>query len=164
MQIFSHAPAKAAKDRLPDPAVSFPKTLEELREQLEAGTLNLDTLDVEAAAKKLLSVGGLLKLARQHSTSFWDYALMAQNILDDAAGFAEGWYAMLTAQDPLAALMFCGIVLSSAAFVYWFGLGAGVYVVLCVLLRPPMLRGVPGVFGWKALLANLPCRSVEELM
>lgn len=70
---------------------------------------------------------------------------------------------MLTAQDPLAALLFCGIMMSSAAFCYIFGVGAGTFLIVCVLLRPPMLRGVPGVFGWKALLANLPSRSVEEL-
>lgn len=148
----------------PPAATSFPKSLEELRDQLEAGTLSLDSIDIDAMAKQLLSVGGLLKLARQHSTYLLDYALMAQNMLDDAAGFAEGLYAMITAQDPLAALLFCGIFLSSAAFCYVFGVGAGVYVVICVLLRPPMLRGVPGVFGWKALLDNLPSRSVEELM
>jgi hypothetical protein len=124
----------------------------------------MDALDLDAAAKQLLSVGGLLKLARQHSAYALDYLLLLQNMLDDAAGFVEGLYAMLTAQDPLAALLFCVIFLSSGWFCCTFGLGAGVYVVLCVLLRPPVLRGVPGVFGWKALLANLPSRSVEELM
>lgn len=74
-----------------------------------------------------------------------------------------GLYAMLTAQDPLAALLFCCIIMASATFCYMFGLGAGIFVVICVLLRPPLLRGVPGVFGWKALMANLPSRSVEEL-
>jgi hypothetical protein len=143
---------------------AFPKSLEELRDQLEAGTLNMDALDLDAAAKQLLSMGGLLKLARQHSAYALDYLLLLQNMLDDAAGFVEGLYAMLTAQDPLAALLFCVIFLSSGCFCCMFGLGAGVYVVLCVLLRPPVLRGVPGVFGWKALLANLPSRSVDELM
>ena len=52
--------------------------------------MDLDTLDVEALAGQLLSVGGLLKLARQHTIFIWDYALVAQNMLDDAAGFAEG--------------------------------------------------------------------------
>lgn len=140
----------------------FPRSLQELREQLEAGTLSMEQLDLDAAAAQLLSVGGLLKLARTHSGYALDYLLLLQNLLDDAAGFAEGLYAMLTAQDPLAALLFCCILLSSGWFCCTFGLGAGVFVVLCVLLRPPMLRGVPGVFGWKALLANLPSRSVEE--
>lgn len=140
----------------------FPRSLQELREQLEAGTLSMEQLDLDAAAAQLLSVGGLLKLARTHSGYALDYLLLLQNLLDDAAGFAEGLYAMLTAQDPLAALLFCCILLSSGWFCCTFGLGAGVFVVLCVLLRPPLLRGVPGVFGWKALLANLPSRSVEE--
>lgn len=73
----------------PQPA-AFPKTLQDLRQQLEAGTLDLDSLDVEALAERLLSVSGLLKLARQHSIFVWSYALVAQNMLDDAAGFAEG--------------------------------------------------------------------------
>lgn len=70
---------------------------------------------------------------------------------------------MCTAQDPLAALVFCTIILVLTGFAYRFGMGALVYVIMCILLRPPFLRGVPGVFGWKALLANLPSRSVEEL-
>ncbi len=70
---------------------------------------------------------------------------------------------MVTAADPLAALLLCAVLLSAAGFCAAFGLGAGVYVLLCVLLRPPMLRGVPGLFGWKALLANLPSRAVEEV-
>jgi hypothetical protein len=40
-----------------------------------------------------------------------------------------------------------------------------VWVLIAVLLRPPLLRGVPGVFGWKAILAHLRGhgRSLEEL-
>lgn len=63
-----------------------PTSLAELREQLESGTLNLDALDIEAAAQQLLSVGGLLRLARKHSSYMLEYALVAQNLLDDAAG------------------------------------------------------------------------------
>jgi hypothetical protein len=146
-------------------AAKLPSSLAELREQLEAGTLSLDALDIEAAAQQLLSVGGILKLARKHSTYMIEYALVLQNLLDDAAGFAEGLYAMATAQDPLAALLLCGVLLSAASFCYWAGLGAGVWVLVAVLLRPPLLRGVPGVFGWKAILAHLRGhgRSLEEL-
>lgn len=146
-------------------APKMPTSLAELREQLEDGTLNLDALDIEAAAQQLFSVGGILKLARKHSTYMLEYALVLQNLLDDAAGFAEGLYAMATAQDPLAALLLCGVLLSAAGFCYWAGLGAGVWVLVAVLLRPPVLRGVPGVFGWKAILAHLRGhgRSLEEL-
>jgi len=125
----------------------------------------MDALDIEAAAQQLLSVGGLLKLARKHSTNMLEYLLVAQNLLDDAAGFAEGLYAMATAQDPLAALILCGVLLSATGFCYVFGLGAGVFVLIAVLLRPPILRGVPGIVGWKAILAHLRGhgRSLEEL-
>ena len=147
------------------PTAKLPTSLAELREQLEAGTLSLDALDIEAAAQQLLSVGGLLKLARKHSSYTLEYLLVLQNVLDDAAGFAEGLYAMATAQDPLAALLLCAILSSASGFCYMFGLGAGVFVLICVLLRPPLLRGVPGVFGWKAMLAHLRGhgRTLEEL-
>lgn len=84
---------------------------------------------------------------------------------DVAAGFAEGLYAMATAQDPLAALLLCAVLLGASGLCYVFGLGAGVFVLIAVLLRPPLLRGVPGVFGWKAILSQLRGhgRSLEEL-
>lgn len=74
----------------PLPITSFPKTLDEFRDQLESGSLSLDSVDVEALAEQLLSVHGLIRLARQHSSSIWEYGLVLQNILDDVAGFAEG--------------------------------------------------------------------------
>jgi hypothetical protein len=115
--------------------------------------------------QQLFSVGGLLKLARKHSAYILEYALVAQNLLDDAAGFAEGLYAMATAQDPLAALLLCTVLLSAASFCYVAGLGAGVWVLVAVLLRPPIMRSVPGLVGWKAILAHLRGhgRSLEEL-
>jgi hypothetical protein len=127
--------------------------------------LSLDALDLEAAAQQLFSVGGLLKLARKHSTYVLEYALVAQNLLDDAAGFAEGLYAMATAQDPLATLVLCTVLLGAASFCYVAGLGAGVWVLVAVLLRPPIMRSVPGLVGWKAILAHLRGhgRSLEEL-
>lgn len=142
-----------------------PRSLEELREQLEQGTLSLDALDINAAAQQLLSKWGLFNLARTNAAYLREYALVGQNLLDDAAGFAEGMYAMATAQDPLAALLMCVIMLGATSFCYFAGLGAGVFVLIAVLLRPPLLRGVPGVFGWKALLAHLRGhgRSLEEL-
>lgn len=127
--------------------------------------MSLDALDLEAAAQQLFSVGGLLKLARKHSTYVLEYALVAQNLLDDAAGFAEGLYAMATAQDPLATLVLCTVLLGAASFCYVAGLGAGVWVLVAVLLRPPIMRSVPGLVGWKAILAHLRGhgRSLEEL-
>lgn len=164
-QSLSGASAGAQRQHQQPPAAPAPTSLEELREQLEAGTLSLDSLDIEAAAQQLLSVGGLLKLARTHTSYMLTYALVLQNVLDDAAGFAEGMYAMATAQDPLAALLLCGVLLGASGFCYVAGLGAGVFVLVAVLLRPPLLRGVPGVFGWKALLSQLRGhgRSLEEL-
>jgi hypothetical protein len=41
--------------------------------------------------------------------------------------------------------------------------GAGVFVAVAFLLRPPFLRAVPGVFGIRAFLANLPSRSADEI-
>ena len=105
-----------------------------------------------------------MKLAAEHRPYLRDYALVAQNLLDDAASFAEGLYALATCQDPACSLLFCGGLLCVGAFVVWVGLGAAVYLVLLVLLRPPWLRGIPGRWGLKAYVANLPSRSVEELM
>lgn len=165
MQLHASTGGGQQAQQTDPPAAKLPTSLAELRQQLEAGTLSLDALDIEAAAQQLLSVGGMLKLARKHSTYLLEYALVAQNLLDDAAGFAEGLYAMATAQDPLAALLLCGVLLGAASFCHVAGLGAGVWVLIAVLLRPPMMRGVPGVFGWKACLAHLRGhgRSLEEL-
>lgn len=72
-----------------NPPVTFPSNLDELRDQLQHGTLNLDTLTLESV-QQLLSLGGLLKFVRQHLPYLADYFLVLQNILDDLAGFIEG--------------------------------------------------------------------------
>eukprot|EP00878_Enallax_costatus_P008374 GHUV01008753.1.p1 GENE.GHUV01008753.1~~GHUV01008753.1.p1 ORF type:complete len:175 (+),score=44.32 GHUV01008753.1:626-1150(+) len=145
-----------------NPPNTFPSNLDELQDQLQRGTLNLDTLTLESV-QQLLSLGGLLKFVRHHIPYLADYFLVLQNMLDDVAGFIEGLYAMVTAQDPLAAIVFCVIIMAFATFWRIYGFGMFAYVFISVLLRPPCLRGIPGVFGLKALMANLPTRSVEDL-
>ena len=113
---------------------------------------------------QLKSFRGLIKLAAQHRPYLRDYALVAQNLLDDVACFAEGLYALATCQDPACSLLFCGGLLCVGVFVFWMGFGAAVYLLLLVLLRPPWLKGGPGRFGVGFYFGNLPSRSVEELM
>lgn len=110
-----------------------------------------------------VSVSAVLRLARLHSGRLADYALVFQNVLDDAAALAERAYACVTGQDVLASALFYGAVLASAAFMAVFGVGAGVFVAVAFLLRPPWLRAVPGVFGIRAFLLNLPSRSADEI-
>ena len=108
-------------------------------------------------------MSGVLRLARQHSGRLADYALVAQNVLDDAVALAERCYACATGQDVLASALFYASVLVAALFMAVFGVGAGVFVAVAFLLRPPFLRAVPGVFGFRAFLANLPSRSADEI-
>jgi hypothetical protein len=111
----------------------------------------------------MCSKRGALRMMRTHAPYLWQYALLAQNILDDAASIAEGFYSLATGVDIACTFVLCCALLVATSFMYCFGVGAGVYVLLVFLLRPPLLRGVPGAFGWKPFLRHLPCRSVEEM-
>lgn len=71
---------------------------------------------------------------------------------------------MASGQDLMAAAWFYGACLVALAFCARAGLGWGLYVALCYLLRPPFLRGVPGVWGFRAFFANLPARAVEDFV
>ena len=72
-----------------NPPNTFPSNMDELRDQLQRGTLNLDTLTLESV-QQVLSLGGLLKFVRNLLPHLADYFLVLQNILADMAGFIEG--------------------------------------------------------------------------
>lgn len=132
-----------------------------LKAKLDEGSLQLSDLEIDL--NQALSVGGLLRLMAIHGTWVREYAKELQNILDDCASLVEKVAAAATGQDVIACALFYVAVLCSMLFVHQFGLGMGVYVTLLYLLRPPFLRGVPGVFGIGAFLMNLPSRSADEV-
>jgi hypothetical protein len=155
-------PAHYASSGLGPGPASASDLLESLLAALDNGGRGFD-LDALGDIEQLGSVSAVLRLARLHSGRLADYALVAQNVLDDAAAVAERAFACATGQDVLASGLFYAAVLAAAAFVAAFGLGAGVFVAVAFLLRPPCLRAVPGVFGIGAFLANLPSRSADEI-
>lgn len=139
-----------------------PLSLEALQRQLQDG--ELDIAAVEALLDQMMSISGVMRLARAHSAHLRGYALLAQNLLDDATACLEALWAMAAGQDALAAAWFYGACLAALAFCCYAGLGWGVYIALWYLLRPPFLRGVPGVWGFRAFFSNLPARRPEDFM
>lgn len=99
-----------------------------------------------------------------HTITHTQYALLAQNLADDATSTFEALWAMASGQDLLAATLFYAACLTALAFCCWAGLGWGILVAVCYLLRPPFLRGVPGVWGFRAFFSNLPARSAEDFV
>ena len=71
---------------------------------------------------------------------------------------------MASCRDAAACAWFYAALLVSFAFCWWAGLGWGAYVLICYILRPPFLRGVPGVFGFRAYFSNLPPRSADDFL
>lgn len=71
---------------------------------------------------------------------------------------------MASGQDVAACLWLYAALLVAFGFCCAAGLGWGAYVMICYLLRPPWLRGVPGVFGFGAFFSNLPARSVDDFV
>jgi hypothetical protein len=125
---------------------------------------DLDFSAVEGLLQQMTSVAGVLRLVRDHSAHARGYALLAQNIMDDATAAAEAAFAMASAQDVVAAAICYAACLGSLAFCCRFGLGWGAFVLVCYLLRPPFLRAVPGVVGFRAYFSNLPSRSADDLL
>lgn len=92
------------------------------------------------------------------------YALLAQNLADDVISVAEGLHAMAFSRDAVAAAWFYAALLFAFGFCWLAGLGWGIFIMICYLLRPPFLRGVPAVFGFRAFFSNLPARSADDFM
>ncbi len=92
------------------------------------------------------------------------YAVLGQNLLDDVTGLLEGLWAMASSQDVIAGFWCYAALLVSFLFCCWAGLGWGVFVLITYLLRPPFVRGVPGVWGFRAFFANLPHRSADDFI
>ena len=84
--------------------------------------------------------------------------------MDDVTTTAEALHAMAAARDAVAAAWFYTALLVAFGFCWWAGLGWGAFMMICYLLRPPFLRGVPGVFGFRAFFSNLPARSADDFM
>jgi fatty acid desaturase len=90
--------------------------------------------------------------------------LLGQNLMDDVAAAGEALHAMAFGQDLVACLWFYGFCLVCFGFCCFAGIGWGVFVSICYLLRPPIFRGVPGVWGFRAFFHNLPYRSSEDFV
>jgi hypothetical protein len=71
---------------------------------------------------------------------------------------------MASGKDLVACAWLYAGLLSAFAFCWWAGLGWGAFVAICYILRPPFLRGVPGVMGFRAFYSNLPARSADDFM
>jgi hypothetical protein len=212
----SAAAKNAAKNSLARARAGDPgEWLEALVHQIEEGDLDLSTM--EALVDQMMTLGGMMRLVKAHSTHVRQvsrppraragpapasgmrrphahtpafpppppprphpnptprpypnpspttpqYALLGQNLLDDVAATAEALYAMASGQDLVACLWFYGFCLTCFAFCCVFGIGWGVFVSICYLVRPPILRGVPGVWGFRAFFHNLPARSAEDFV
>ena len=65
----------------------------------------------------------------------------------------------LVATSPQDCQALLGVL---AVFCRLFGLGLGAYVAVVWLTRPPFLRGVPGIFGWRPFLRNVPSRGIDD--
>ncbi len=115
----------------------------------------MDTLNLE----ELASVRGLLRLARAHAGEVGEVALLLQECLETAARAAEKAHSLVSGQDIVASIIAYSCAVASAAVAVRFGLGLVLFCWCLYLLRPPMLRGVPGVFGPLAFFSNLSSRG-----
>jgi hypothetical protein len=147
-----------------------PYTLFEVWQQLESGEVGLEALtesdsDTAAAAVHAKFARGLLILARKYKQLILEYAISGVGLLDAVAGIIEGLYAIVTAQDMLMSLLLSVGLVGAGVFCWWVGMGAGVWLLIIMALRPPQLRHVPGVVGTRAMAANLRNhgRTMEEL-
>lgn len=89
-------------------------------------------------------------------------AALAQAALRDVAGLIEQLYVVASGRDILASLFFYLCALGVAGFTYLFGVGAALWVALAWALRPPLLRGIPGLLGWRPFLVGLPGRAAAD--
>lgn len=147
-----------------------PDSLFEVWQQLESGEVGLEALtesdsDTAAVARHAKFSRGLFILARKYRQLVLEYAISGVGLLDAVAGIIEGLYAVVTAQDLLMSLLLCVGLLGAGVFCWWAGVGAGLWLLVIVALRPPQLRRVPGVVGLRAIMANLrnQGRTMEEL-